>query len=388
MNPFFNSVGNVIGFESESNLFNLYGTHFARYVPDFGIYVDLKGNYFGEIISNLYLLVRDNHGYENQNFGRVIQQTPKVNILPLPKCNNYLRFMVSDGRFSDVVKNRDIVARSLDDYIAICKKLQTKQLTSNYYRGQIDSTWDLQSTLCRFISNNNIEADPIEVQKKLLIVLQDNVDKSNLRSEIYNHSGTRRPYSLWHSLSQAQHIGIPTSLIDFTMDEMFALRFALEKKMDLRDVKDAAEKKKDLYEDCDAAVFIYTEPNEYEYYITTDNHQNINPFSTDYYHLVNLPYHCNALDSCGEKNRLLQKGRFVFQNYEKLCVSINKVNNIKERFCKIIIPKECKDKMREELKAKCFPDTKFINSEMYAQSQELIDIVEIVKKEVIKKLSV
>ncbi|MCP9756452.1 hypothetical protein EGI26_14905 [Lacihabitans sp. CCS-44] len=106
MNPFFNSIGNIIGFESESNLFNLRGIHFARYVPEFGIYVALNGNYIGEIISNQYLLVRDSHGYENQNFGKCNQ----ISKIKIPLCltpKGYLGFHVSNDRFSDILIKSD-----------------------------------------------------------------------------------------------------------------------------------------------------------------------------------------------------------------------------------------------------------------------------------------
>ncbi len=251
----------------------------------------------------------------------------------------------------------------LEEYEQICEKVNPSYY--KYYRGQRDSTWDVQSTLYRFIRDNNIEGHPINVQKEFLRKFEKKRVENNLQSEIFNHVGTNHSYGIWHSLSQAQHIGIPTPLIDFTTDETFALRFALEETVE---------------DGHDASVFIYSAAGEREDdIIFSDNHNIISPFDTEQYHLVNLPYQYDALESTGEKNKFEQKGYFVIQPYKSLDVALNKVDSLKGRFCKIIIPKECKKQMREELKSKHFPGTNFNNNEMYAQSEKLAKIVEEVR---------
>ncbi|MCP9756451.1 FRG domain-containing protein [Lacihabitans sp. CCS-44] len=256
-----------------------------------------------------------------------------------------------------------MIVKSLDEFMTKCKNIKTISFASKYYRGQTDSTWDVQSSLSRFIIDNRIETNPIEVQKELLRMFDKKVVENNLVLKSFNNVVTSHYESSWHTLSQAQHIGIPTSLIDFTFDETFALRFALG--------RTEIEK--------DAAVYIYSLENGIEP-ICSSNCNLIDPYSTDRSYLVNINYKWDIIEYSGEKNRWIQKGLFLLQNYMRLATPINKGSHILHRFNKIIIPIEYKEKIRKELEIKHFPRTGFNNAEMYTQCEQLAKIVEEIRK--------
>jgi predicted DNA binding CopG/RHH family protein len=137
MKAFFNSKGYAIGFESEKNLYNLSGIHFAQNEPTKGIYTDLNGSYIGEIIGqNRNFISRDCRFDENFIYKKISQKPPikipkYAKFLDCPQCS---WFTVGDGRFSEVAVNKinleDISTGKLKiDKIAIFRNSKFKRIS-------------------------------------------------------------------------------------------------------------------------------------------------------------------------------------------------------------------------------------------------------------------
>lgn len=79
------------------------------------------------------------------------------------------------------------------------------------FRGVIDSTWDMQTSLMR------LDGEYRSLEKHLL----RNFAK-------YAHRDVVDRNSLWHWLSVAQHHGLPTRILDWTYSPLVALHFATD----------------------------------------------------------------------------------------------------------------------------------------------------------------
>ena len=69
MKRLFNSHGQHIADELDGRLYAPSGSNMGRYIESAKIFVDLNGNYLGEIFYDNRLLARRSSGYRSTNFG-------------------------------------------------------------------------------------------------------------------------------------------------------------------------------------------------------------------------------------------------------------------------------------------------------------------------------
>lgn len=69
MKYLFNSQGNHIANEVNGQLHATTGQNIGHYLPDYGIFIDMRGYYLGEIIFENRLMSNRNNGYRNTCFG-------------------------------------------------------------------------------------------------------------------------------------------------------------------------------------------------------------------------------------------------------------------------------------------------------------------------------
>ncbi|WNK42614.1 FRG domain-containing protein [Pantoea agglomerans] len=153
--------------------------------------------------------------------------------------------------------------KSVSDFLAVINKFAPKDpglIKRAYYRGQRRFKYNINSSLSRLFSNNKIS--PISIPKKNIVtgnVDTFDVSKKGFASELfdsfkegyinYPDVNILKGYDLNDLDLQfnAQHYGLATRVIDWTLSPLVALYFATEDRSD--------------FTDSDAAVFMIWDPD-------------------------------------------------------------------------------------------------------------------------------
>jgi hypothetical protein len=69
MKYLFDSKGKHIANEVNGQLHATTGQNIGHYLPDYGFYIDMRGYYLGEVVSENWLLSNRNNVYRNTSFG-------------------------------------------------------------------------------------------------------------------------------------------------------------------------------------------------------------------------------------------------------------------------------------------------------------------------------
>jgi hypothetical protein len=109
-----------------------------------------------------------------------------------------------------------ITVSSLTEYISAVKKLNGKSVAGTAYRGQSNASWGLTSSLAR--SPKTPSLDIVSRAKKAF-------RKFNAERHGYFQISTQND---WDILALAQHYGMPTRLLDWSLSPLVALFFALD----------------------------------------------------------------------------------------------------------------------------------------------------------------
>jgi hypothetical protein len=103
-------------------------------------------------------------------------------------------------------------AKSLSDIFHYVENLNTES-TSWIFRGQADSSWDLNPKIGRKDYQNNIDSIKYQIQFQQWVMIAENyIDL---------------PKSEWAKLAIAQHYGLATHYLDWTTNPFIALFFAV-----------------------------------------------------------------------------------------------------------------------------------------------------------------
>jgi hypothetical protein len=142
----------------------------------------------------------------------------------------------------------------------------------------------------------------------------------------------------WHVFFQAQHLGLKTRLLDWSLSWRVALWFAVED---------------EKYFDEDGVVWIFACLKENQ--VNVDSLKvlsaSCHPFEIIEDYMINVPIFVDDnLDGGLAQNRMrIQNGRFWIQPLEKSFISLEKQPKYEELLYKITINHEYKAKLKEEL---------------------------------------
>ena len=152
--------------------------------------------------------------------------------------------------------------------------------------------------------------------------------------------------SVWELIWQAQHLGIPTRLMDWTPNIETALFFAVENPE---------------HDDFDGQFWVFFERELHD----NDTFLYSNPFVYQKTALLNPSYFFQNQEELenhkGERNRMWQQGRFLFQNHDNSLISLEDSKEIAPHLRKVIIPKNRKAEIRKRLSELGFNKSKFLS---------------------------
>ncbi|MEA5214884.1 FRG domain-containing protein [Enterobacter cloacae] len=132
------------------------------------------------------------------------------------------------------------------DLLRIVNKITTLSKGAQlYFRGQSDSNWGVESSLCRLLNSNNIKPHPVQNMSSGQAL---KISQSKLATELfktfkdkfvlYSEMNIIKDYKLndidLHVM--AQHYELPTRVVDLTRNPLVSLYFATEKCKEGKDV--------------------------------------------------------------------------------------------------------------------------------------------------------
>lgn len=203
-----------------------------------------------------------------------------------------------------------------------------------YYRGQSKNIENFK--LRPFIAHNL--SDPIElksIELKMFDEFREFVAHSDQSEFIRKSADNFAYFKEWELLWQAQHFGLPTRLMDWTMEFKVALFFAVGyPKDDSEDGQFWVLSVKEEYQDNNKYSFLNSNPFDFE------KTRFINPYFNDQ----------NDFDNhFGEIRRSRQFGQFLFQNYQNSLIPLEEQEEFIPYLEKFIIPKNKKPEIRSVL---------------------------------------
>lgn len=224
---------------------------------------------------------------------------------------------------------------SLSEYESIIRELQYYRFGSDFdffYRGHSINNFRLESGLTRTRKYDIHELKSIEEKlfnefKKVYLFNPDIVTPYN--EELRNE---------WHVFFQAQHLGLKTRLLDWSLSWRVALWFAVED---------------EKYFDEDGTIWIFACLKQNQ--VNVDRFKEISaschPFEIIDDYMINAPTFVeDNLDGGLAQNRIrVQNGRFWVQPLEKSLIPMEKQPEYNERLYKIVIKHEYKAKLKKEL---------------------------------------
>lgn len=107
--------------------------------------------------------------------------------------------------------------RSLSDYVRLVTEINGETIKGAIYRGQANYEFGLSSTLQRALVRAK---NPTTIERA-----KNGFKVFRVERHLYHET---RTLSQWDELTLAQHYGLPTRLLDWTLDPLVGLYFALE----------------------------------------------------------------------------------------------------------------------------------------------------------------
>lgn len=229
-----------------------------------------------------------------------------------------------------------------------------------YYRGHGCSNYKLLSHLSRFFTDMQILQD---TEKKIISELKDKVKQAK-KEEYFNVPENFNRLDLdWYWLTQAQHLGIPTRLLDWTLSSEIALYFA---------VSDNCCKNQD------GDLWVFFVPDDLNINNQADDISIIKPFQYNKDLFVNIPIHWNTNfeKNQPQRNILSQQGKFFIRSYGSSLEPLETQPFYQKYLLRYKIPSNCKFKLLKELNSLNYTDKaifKTVDKTMQNIKEELLE---------------
>ena len=184
-----------------------------------------------------------------------------------------------------------------------------------YYRGQLCAEWNLKPSITRSLKTG----DEVKHYEKLLLdTFKNKMIETKQLNKLLIHELPDGYQNEWALLSQAQHYGIPTRLMDWTLKAEVGLYFAVD------------DSKFDFQDGTFSVIYV---PQE-KILIDNSPERNYNHYPLDKIEgtlFINPAFyqHNNSEETVAERRRARQHGKFSIQAYNKAITGIDD----QEEFC-------------------------------------------------------
>jgi hypothetical protein len=226
---------------------------------------------------------------------------------------------------------------SLEDLQKISKSVQTNNIKLSdafqYYRGHGCCSYKLLSYISRFF----IDVKKLQsVEENLIDNLKEKIKQSNNQEYFYIPPNSNGFDQNWYWLTQAQHLGIPTRLLDWTLSSEIALYFA---------VSDNTCKNQD------GDFWIFFVPDKFNIHNQPEIISSIKPLQNDKDLFISIPVHWNKNYEKNEpqRNMLSQQGKFFIRSLLQSLIPLEDETFFQKYLLRYKIPAANKNKILEEL---------------------------------------
>lgn len=212
-----------------------------------------------------------------------------------------------------------------------------------YYRGQLSDAWNLKPSITRMLKS---AVEVREMEKKLMAEFNAKMTETKQLDKLLVHNPPIAHQNEWALLSQAQHYGIPTRLMDWTLNAEVGLYFAVDN---------------EKFDDQDGQYWVIYVPQEK---ILIDGnpakgyyHSNIDEINGTLFINPSFYQSENSQEAIAETRRARQHGKFTIQDYEKCIVGMDEQPEFNQDYFnhpetvieKYLIPAEFKPQLRLDL---------------------------------------
>lgn len=229
---------------------------------------------------------------------------------------------------------------SYDEVVSLVKHVQTRRVYFQgfweHYRGQGRPEYELLPTIARNLKTAaEIKSREDEVIHNLLAELE----REGLSKVLRVDNKLSKAQNLWNILIQAQHFGLDTRFLDWSLKWEVGLWFAVENPKN---------------DDVDGQFWVFSVPDEIALNDSEDGFYQKDIKSLDKAYFINAPiYWSDELkEQTAEIKRQRQHGKFSISSFEKSLVPLDQQPELKGALEKYCIPSSIKGQLRLELTSK------------------------------------
>ena len=229
-----------------------------------------------------------------------------------------------------------------------------------YYRGHGCSNYKLLSNISRHSSYiRHLQS----TEEKIISDLKERIEKSSKKDYFHVPNYSNCLDQNWYWLTQAQHLGIPTRLLDWTLSIEIALYFA---------VSDNCCKNQD------GDLWVFFVPDALNINNITDKISLIKPFQYDRDLFINIPIHWNMNFEKNEpqRNILSQQGKFFIRSYANSLKPLETEPFYQKYLLRYKVPSKSKSSLLEELNSLNYTSKtiyKTVDETMKTLKEELLE---------------
>jgi len=252
---------------------------------------------------------------------------------------------------------------SLKDLHKVLKAVQTNSINLSgcvqYFRGHGSCNYKLLSNISRHFTDVKLLH---ATEEKIISDIKEKIEKTSNQEYFHVPQNSNSLDQDWYWLTQAQHLGIPTRLLDWTLCSEIALYFAVSD---------------NCYKNKDGDLWVFYVPDELNIYNQCLNISTIKPLQVDRDLFVSIPIHWdkNYEKNEPQRNILSQQGKFFVRSLLQSLIPLDDEAIYQKYLLRYKIPSNYKSNLLSELKSLNYNSKtiyKTVDKRMLTFKEELI----------------